>query len=610
MPENKIFYKKKLFWILITFIISFIPKLIVALFYVPYSSYDEGPTIACAAYLAGYNWSDIMSQSAYYGFGYYALFAPLFLITDNPYYIYIAIAIFNAFVQSLYGLIAFHILSYFFKMKDYMYICLAATICSYFTNTARIRSYNETPLILLHWLITWNLCCLIKNRQNNKKKLIYTLSISLLIAYSLLIHTRAILLPIILIVVIILYMLLYKEMLLSLKAIPFLILSIMSSRFLIKTVQKLVWLKDSSENLANASINIGSAFRHLNIFDLITWKALFYTIIGQLATLNLFSSGLFIMSIVIILIYFNILKSKNGNFLLNEKNRYYVVLCVLFILCCFGTVVAQSLKWMYSLYPSLQQISETGITGKESAFKAFSYIRYMGAYAGPFVMCALSMILEGNIKYKKKYNISIILTGLIIQIIWMQCVYPLIANNGEAFEAYAPFSFRKPFVALSSDKYFCSVIWICNAYFIFMLSITKKNKKLYLSYVLVILIFQFIFMGITNDREYGIARAASSSEAYNFIQKLEANGLAEKDIYADNFDNQRLQFYLNRYKIHTNPPLDDDYILFYEGKIENINNTEYYNCYYVKLDKQVYVFIKGADYISLIKKCGYRLEHT
>ena len=49
---------------------------------------DELGAIVGAATWAGYDWSAVIGKSSYYGFGYYALFAPLFKLHLSPILIY------------------------------------------------------------------------------------------------------------------------------------------------------------------------------------------------------------------------------------------------------------------------------------------------------------------------------------------------------------------------------------------------------------------------------------------------------------------------------------------------------------------------------------------
>ena len=71
------------------FLVAWIPRVILCMQTVPVRTLsDELATISGAAYFAGLDWSAVISNAGYYGSGFSALFAPLFLLTDNPFVIY------------------------------------------------------------------------------------------------------------------------------------------------------------------------------------------------------------------------------------------------------------------------------------------------------------------------------------------------------------------------------------------------------------------------------------------------------------------------------------------------------------------------------------------
>jgi hypothetical protein len=73
----------------------------------PWVLIDEFGYLGNAAYFAGYNWSEILSQFHFYGFGYSLLLVPLFFLLDDPNHIYMGIMIFNALTASAIVFVAY-----------------------------------------------------------------------------------------------------------------------------------------------------------------------------------------------------------------------------------------------------------------------------------------------------------------------------------------------------------------------------------------------------------------------------------------------------------------------------------------------------------------------
>lgn len=564
---------------------------------IPYAVYDEGPALASAAYFSGKDWSSISSISAYYGFGYYGLFAPLFEMTDNPYVIYFVIVQINAFVQALYGVIAFRIMRKFLKVDNFFIVTISSCICSYLT-TVRPVVYNEVPLVLLNWLIALTLCILVKIGTDSRKKNIGTLFLFGLMAYAFTIHTRSIILLLALLLLVLVYRICYEEWLISLRMIPFGIIFVVVARECVELVQNLVWKSEDRISVANTTINLG--IDSLKIFDLTTWKSFFLVFIGQISTINLFSGGLFIMSLYIIVKYvllnWKALKNKSDN-------RYYAVLTLMFLLCCFGMIIGQAMSWMYAIYPSLQNDE----VGNVHAYKAFSYVRYMGAFIGPFILCSLAIIQKNKFFLKRLDIVKIVVIDLLVLILWTNYVLPLLDSNPYALEPYVPFCFRKAHDPISIEQYKAALPWyliICN---FLVLSCFTKNLKSYYVFVLGLLIFQVSYMAKYNDSYYGEERSKTAAICYDFIEKLSNNCKVPKTLYAYNTDVQRLQFFLNNYQIEPVIPDDivEDSILIYQGKLDELTDIDLKEWNYILLGNDVYFLFQQKEYKEYVISMGY-----
>lgn len=599
VKADKSFNKQWLMALIITFLICCIPRMLFAHMLIPYSVYDEGPALAAPAYFAGRDWTSITAISAYYGFGYYGLFAPIFKLTVDPYIIYFVIILVNIFVQVSYGLIAFVVMRKYLKLNNIFSVTIGSCICSYLT-TVRPIIYNEIPLVLLNWTIALVLCYLVKNRMNKCKKNIGTILLFAMIAYALTIHTRAVILLLALLTVVLVYKSMYKEWIISIRAVLPGMIIVAAAKFLVAVVQNVVWGAAERNGVANTAIDLG--LDRLDLFDLTTWKGFFLVFIGQISTINLFCGGLFV-SALYILIKYAILNLKS--FRDEENNRYYLILVVMFLLCCFSMVAGQAVSWMYSIYPSLIN----GEVGDVSGYKAFSYIRYMGAFIGPIILCAL-VIVNKNSLFMREVDIArVILVNLLVLWLWMTYVLPLLDSNPHALEAYAPFCFRKAHDAIGLEQYRVALPWYLIICFFLVISGFKRNSKIYYVFVLSLLIFQVTYMAKYNDSYYGKERSKTAAICYEFLEKLSEQCQIPETIYAYNTDVQRLQFYLNCYQIEPDIPehISQKTILIYQGKLSELTDIDLKEWNYISLGNNVYFLFQQEEYKKHILALGYEI---
>ena len=172
---------------------------------------DELGAIVGAASLAGKDWSGVIGNSGYYGFGYYALFFWLFKITDSPIIIYRIILMCTAFIRVMIIPISFYIGKKFLMIKSDK-ILLGITFIFPFISSSRIGEIdNEYILEFLIWLELLLICKKIQYGES-KKNISWTLLLVIVSCYCLFIHTRALALVIAVICVLGIYGIIKKKM--------------------------------------------------------------------------------------------------------------------------------------------------------------------------------------------------------------------------------------------------------------------------------------------------------------------------------------------------------------------------------------------------------------
>jgi len=124
----------------------------------PYVNYDEYGYWGIAAFLAGYDWSDLLSNyCAYYSFGYSLLLFPLFLIFDNTTTMYHAALFVNAILLSLLFLFIYKILKQTLKGINGKAIYLLALCLSCYPSylVQGYMAWTETLNLFLVWIIIY-----------------------------------------------------------------------------------------------------------------------------------------------------------------------------------------------------------------------------------------------------------------------------------------------------------------------------------------------------------------------------------------------------------------------------------------------------------------------
>lgn len=590
--------RKELRYIILVFLLGVIPKLVIAVQMVPYLVYDEGGSMAFAAYLAGKDWSNVLSSgSAYYGFGFYSWMALYFKITDDPYLIYRLICITDAVIQAFCGIICYFIVSRFLNKKEsYIENSLVSVLCSYLV-VVRVQCYNENGLILIAWLTTL-LLCLIVNEVNQKKKSIYSCLIWIIAVYGLTIHTRAIILVVALICTALLYRILYKENLFSKISYFLVLIGFALSKFLIKCVQQLLW-HTGDGTIHNASIDVGSHLGNFNFGDINAWKAILITTIGQISALNLFSGGLLIISLCLVIVCL-LNKWKEST----PQIKCIFVISLTFLICFAGMIGGLTITWGDGVYEAISQ----GLKNQD-VYKALTYVRYAGAYMAPLIMCGLIELLSRQSK-NRSYIFGIAIISIVTHAYWIKNIVPWIENCLNAFEVFIPFAFRKPREGININMYMLVTVWFIILINCFVILAIKNRKKIYLCIITAFLCFEFLYTGYYNDVFYCKDHSMMAINSYEVLQELSAkdSDFEFDKIYMYNGDFIREQFYFNNKTIVKDVPRNEENaILLYEGDLNNSDFNDAINIEeYVVLDlsNNQYILIKGKDYVESVTKSG------
>ncbi len=558
---------------------------------------DEIATISGAAYLAGYDWSEVVSHAGYYGQGFYSLFFWVYRLSDNPIVIYHSLLWISVFFQTSIIPIIYYILRRYFNITNNCLIAVIALIGSYLTTTRVDITYNENILVVLCWWIVFLLFKWI-HAETLFKRNIYLILIGILMGWGITIHIRILVFIFAMILAAIFYKLYFSSSRIHMMIFLAIPSFVVPSFFVVEKVKNVLWKAgESSQELRNASVKLSTK---AELFESTTWKTFFNIIFGQINTITIFSCGLFVIAIISILLY--LLKKQEEKQTLEYKQIFLISTTL--ILAIGGTIFAQSISWMDGAYNGL---AREGTDADIYGYKAFTYIRYFGIYVSPLIILGISILAKQLVNVRDCMKVSwILILGL--QIYWLLFIQKYISSNIHAREVFIVFSKWERYKEISGSLYLYGVHFII----IFSLLgylLSRKNKfHIVLICSCFILVYEYMYAGYKQDVTIQKQNYEYIDESYAFFENISVergNELYYIDV-SDATDHNTyylVQIYLPKYKI-VPVTLDfekEDAIIISNGKnyIDCLKNTHYI---YIQLDDMEHVFVLGKDKIKYFKE--------
>lgn len=586
-------YVKKYKFYIIIFLVTFVPRFILGLSAIPVRTIsDEVATISSAAFLAGKDWSNVVSKAGYYGFGYTALFAPLFRITNNPFFLYRTMILGEVLMQAGVGLIAFWLLKKYYKIEDQIYAALCAIACSYMVVTRAMIVYNEHALIFCSWLMAAILLKLTKicETPEQKGKIKYSIILMAILTYTLTLHTRSIAFWLVLAVVFVLYLVSERKDLISWKIVVlFLMIGFPMAKYLVSVVQKKVWQATGNGTLRNDKIKVNFSLDFLSAEKRGAWINI---ILGQFNTVSLITGGLFFFAIVISVLLFGVyLKKVLGKNRELKLEWNYLIIFLFFGMLILGTVSAQSLTWLKQTKTAMEE----GVGTWKYGMKSVTYIRYIGPYLGPVLMVTLAYL-----KQKKKLmmiSVTSLCVTLLVLLVWAKRIYPYVKYNTYALECYLPFSFQNiRNLDMSKNIYIPLSLVAAALVVIFFICLQQKKHFVIAGLLAGFLMYQYCYNAVFYDlcdqrANFELVRESyewmlENQQQYDFDEIYVIDGREKEDHQTFYL----YQFLLNDYKVMpTINDTSDVKILFTNTENCPLDITSGYQCIVINNDQYVWV---------------------
>lgn len=579
--------KKDIYVMLLIFLIAFIPRAVCSALMLPFNvPNDEISNLATPAYLAGLDWSNVVAGlGQYYGFGYTMIFTPIFKLTDNAIIIYRVVLLTSSFVYSVTAPIAYYVMSKYTKVDNAAYKAMAALICSFFCGTQGPIYMNEAPLYLVIWLAALVIMKLM-TVTNRKLRVIYSVVLQVLLAYSITLHTRAVILYIAFVAWIIYTIVMYKKVFINIIAslVVGAALYILAKN-IIGQVQTDVWMS-GAEGLVNATVNVGSSlFERLK--NVHFWEAFYVIVLGLLNTVLLFSGGSAVFCALEPLKVF--CKRVKCRF---EKRETEVsqqeAIFIYSLVAALVAVAGIAVLWNSDVVTGLKE----GYGSEAYGLKAVTYLRYFSSFFGPGMLVGFAALYE-KLNKKERYANTIFLI-IILQILWMHSALPYIQNHYHAHFGFMSLSFGYYTSEVTCWTYLAASIWLLAIGILVYILYRKKKISLILLPVCCFIIYENIYLyGVmvkAAPEKYSVADAG-----LELVEGLEDAQIEVDKIYALT-SKEMYQMLINRYTIYIEQPetAEENSIIFVKS---NYESTKLETMGYEKhvLDDNEAVYYYGDD---------------
>lgn len=521
---------------------------------------DDIGTIAGAAYFAGLDWSNVISQTLYYGWGYSMFMAPAFWLTDNVRVLFQIMLAYNALLLALSVVISYNIMNGIFRIESKKFCALVSLAANsfFFALIDTNIIFNESALIFLFWLIIYILLKMQENSHLNKSNLWLTVFLVLIMGYGLTVHTRFLLMWGAVVIMLIAFGLIKKKILVN----PWVFLLGLGGFYFIanklnKMVQDGLWLANQNDKpLVNSVDSLGGQFGNIKeLFNADGLAGFMHMLMGQSAIMFFFSGGLMLIFIVVAIIMIKRMFRKafvdNGSFMIAEQEE------VTDIQIGSGIIFIASLLIATLLMVNIGAagVAKTAII-KGWGCKWYVYSRYWAACCPMAIMLLFTFFYVNKEKALKKMIsiislIGMLLSGILFVIFVATKLVGVKISSALVYQVMIGLTFNK-----ISDRFAMSnmiYMLIFGGVWFLLLLILFYKKKYNSAAVVTMLIFIYIFA-----YKMIAVDINASEKAYN--QYIDAKTILDinaihyedyKQIYVDSeLDNYyNAQFDLSRYEL-------------------------------------------------------------
>lgn len=382
---------------------------------VPSIEPDELTPLGVSAFLAGRHWPVPIYPQNYYGYIISFIYAPFFVLIDDPIILYKVLISCNAVLVSFIPVIAYKTMNVFCKdieckYKVWISIVVGLQPCYL---TASKRAWNETIVFLMVWLVLYFFAKCLMNRENRKDKFWGSFGIALSLVIGYMAHGRFLGVIVTTVIHGIVYWFLNKRSLYN----PIVFGSIIvtggiGDRILKSYLLKHVYLLDGSEMIRNTlSETLIRILKEGISLDIIKSAASAFS--GYTFYLLLASCGILVLGTIFLFVL------GKRCFFNKEKSCVYVLYEQLFWLGLFVfTLILMAITMTVLFFIDFLKYNI-------SSYYYYIYGRYSEYLIAPFIMYSFITLLKINVK-QKTYIVSLFLIVLNVVGTYLDAAQPVL----------------------------------------------------------------------------------------------------------------------------------------------------------------------------------------
>lgn len=566
---------------------------------------DELGAVALAAKSVGYDWTYVLTHpTMYYGSASFPFVYPFFRLIKDPIILYQCLLAVGASLRTIPCIICIEMMYRFFNIKCEIYLFVSGLIAVFIMPTRASNFDNEPILILICWMIIYTLGVLLKMPDKRIQKK-YSCILALLLGYSMLAHTRALVYVIALIGVCILYYFSLGKQLINFKFfVPCFTLMYVVDQVIINWVIKNIYtFTETVENIANTSDSLfRTIFSHIKrMIEPYGIQSFFDILCGNIWVVFVFGCGM------VVIFFISILYSIRFEKRLIDYIGLYGVLGLTIIM---GGVCINWLDSAINVHVSQANIS-----------RGHFYLRYYSLFFPPIIFWGLVTIYRHWDILRRPMRWTIGCVYLCVKWCLMSFIPKdnLGKKNSDWFYYFMPLSGKIkewPNAIQNYAYYMCSTLTaLCICIILFRLI---KTKKIYIaiSVYACMLIYQYWFGCYYFDRPF--SESDNYEKAANAIYECRSENteiwenIEEVTYINDTYGPQYiLQFILLDKKVILEyPDADSSEAIIITNNLSQIDyksiKAEEYRT--VKLDDNEILLIKGESLANKFTEAGYILE--
>ena len=495
---------------------------------------DDVGTLFLAVRLAGFNWSDMSTDFHFYGQGYYAFFAPIFMLTDNPYIIWLSIILINIILVSIFSIVIYAIAVIYCRLPDKIPTILIVVFFSIFSGAGRLTR-NEVPIYFIVWLVALILFISI-NSNKKKTKIFSTLLLVFILTYGMFIHARLEVLIIIISLVVFLYFICFKFWIVSpVIYYPSIILGYFFSRFINQYLANILYGGRDFTSVGNAALITNRVVTSVNNVSI---EPFIDAMVSNIYAFFISTKGLSAITIVFLgMLFFRTIKRLFIERIRSDEGvglpRDQYAVAIVFAGCLFSSIIGVYLigrLFIESLY----------VGGGVSRWMV--YTRYFQIYFAP-----LCLIMISYSYHNKQKMIKICLASLSLFIMFhiymVNKIIPLINHTHDYIRTDAFNIYLRSFDGALMNSYGSFILMLC-LFFVYYLLIKKNSLLLTLPFILLSL--SISISGIAMPFFNITAPSERAERLFSIFRHIDDTSELPDIIYTGNRRDVELQIMLNR----------------------------------------------------------------